>query len=293
MSEKTTRARFLVTTGAFAIAPRLVGATPDRALLRLARAFPGVSGVYAVNMAGKTLLSHNPQTSFPTASVIKLVIMLTAFTREAIFPGTLAARVIFHRANLIGGSDFLADQPDGATFSVLELIRPMIQLSDNTAANALIGHFGVATINHVGQRAGLRHTHLARHFLDYSAIVRHEDNVSTPADMAHLVYSLERGSREGIATIASPRACRAMIDIMLGQTDREGIPAGVPPNVPVANKTGAIDGTRNDVAIVDPFGNSPFVLAILTKHIDDYGQTYQAMRRITRALYHKVAGTDL
>jgi beta-lactamase class A len=104
---------------------------------------------------------------------------------------------------------------------------------------------------------------------------------------------LERGSREGIATIASPRACRAMIDIMLGQTDREGIPAGVPSNVPVANKTGAIDGTRNDVAIVNPFGNSPFVLAILTKHIDDYGETYQAMRRITRALYRKVAGTDL
>lgn len=288
-----TRTTFLSTAAAFALLPSPVLAA-RQSLQRLARSFPGTSGVYAMTMAGgEPLLSHNSQAVFPTASVIKLVIMLTAFVREATSPGTLSDRVTFHRANLIGGSDFLASQPDGATFSVLQLIRPMIQLSDNTAANALIGHFGVSTINHVGHAAGLHHTRLERHFLDYDAIVHHEDNVTTAADMAHLVFAFERGARESIPTVASPRACRAMIDIMLGQTDLEGIPAGVPRGVKVANKTGAIDGTRNDVAIVDPFGNSPFVLAILTKNLDDYGQTYQAMRRIANALYYRVAGTNL
>jgi beta-lactamase class A len=288
------RRSFLGAAAGFALTPAsLLAAKRAGSLLALANAFPGTAGVFATTMDGAPLLSHNARASFPSASVIKLVIMLTAFAREATSPGTLSDRVTFHRANLIGGSDFLASQPDGATFSVLELIRPMIQLSDNTAANALIGHFGVSTINHVGHAAGLRQTHLARHFLDYAAIVRHEDNVTSPADMAHLLFSFERAARENVATVASPLACRAMIEIMLGQTDREGIPAGIPSDVPVANKTGAIDGTRNDVAIVDPFGNSPFVLAILSKGIDDYGQTYASMRRIARALYERVAGTNL
>ncbi|HEY5258716.1 MAG TPA: serine hydrolase [Candidatus Baltobacteraceae bacterium] len=294
MSRRQTRGAFIGAAAGFALAPAAGLAANDGALLALARGFPGVSGVVATTMGrGAPLLSHNPNERFPSASVIKLIVMLTAFAREATSPGTLSDRVVFHRANLIGGSDFLASQPDGATFSVLQLIRPMIQLSDNTAANALIGHFGLATINRVGRAAGLHRTRLARHFLDFAAIVHHEDNVTTAADMAHLVFELERGAREDVATVASPRACRAMIQIMLGQTDREGIPAGIPHGIAVANKTGAVTGTRNDIAIVDPMGNSPFVLAIVTKDIDDYGAAYLQMRRIARAVYRRVAGTDL
>ena len=56
-----------------------------------------------------------------------------------------------------------------------------------------------------------------------------------------------------------------MLDIMLRQTDRDAIPAALPPHVPVANKTGEIEGTRNDIAVVAPFGDSPFILAVMTK----------------------------
>ncbi len=67
-------------------------------------------------------------------------------------------------------------------------------------------------------------THLARKFLDYSAIAHHNDNVSTPADMGHLLYLIELGAHEGIPTIVSSRHCRAMLDIMRGQTTATGYP---------------------------------------------------------------------
>jgi beta-lactamase class A len=287
------RARFLAGAAALAAVPRLASAaTLEAQLHAIARRMPATVGVVALTMESETpIFAYNEQLSFPTASIIKLAIMLTAFNREAAAPGTLSEQVVTHRANLIGGSDFMATQPDGAKLSVLELIHPMITLSDNTASNALIGHFGVAAINAAAHRAGMTHTHLKRKFLDYSAIVHHQDNRSTPADMAHLLFAFERGAREGVPTVASSTACRAMIEIMLGQTDKEGIPDGVP-GVPVANKTGAIDYTRNDVAIVDPFGNSPFVLAVMSERVRSYGGVYLGMRNLARTLQHHLAGSN-
>jgi beta-lactamase class A len=165
----------------------------------------------------------------------------------------------------------------------------MIQVSDNTAANMLIGYLGRSAINSTGAQAGLTHTHLGRKFLDVGAVMHHHDNVTTPADMARLLYVIERGAHEGVSTIASAVHCRAMVRIMLGQTDREGIPAGLPPGTSIANKTGELTGTRNDVAIVGPFGNAPLILAILTKDVTDYDRAFAAMHAIARAAYATAA----
>ncbi|MGH8164710.1 MAG: serine hydrolase, partial [Rhodanobacteraceae bacterium] len=199
----------------------------------------------------------------------------------------------YRTAQLIGGSDFLAGRRDGTAFTVKQLLVPMIQVSDNTASNLLITHFGFGAIAATARRAGLRNTHLRRHFLDYSAIVHRMDNRTTPADMAHLLYEIERSAREGIVTVTGPVQCRAMLQIMLGQTDRDKIPAGLPPGVPCANKTGEIDGTRNDVAVVDPFGDSPYVLAVLTEHLASDARAVAGIAGISRVVYDRVAGTDL
>jgi beta-lactamase class A len=102
--------------------------------------------------------------------------------------------------------------------------------------------------------------------------------------MAHLLYLIETGAHEGIKTIVSAEHCRTMVDIMLGQTDRDAIPAALPQGTPIANKTGEIDGTRNDVAIVDPYGGAPWILTIMTKAAYDYSASYAAIHNITRAV---------
>ncbi len=287
------RAAFVAAAGAWALAPNAAPAASLRARVHaIAGSMPGTLGVYARSLApGPPLVAYHAGERFPTASIIKVLIMTTAYAMAEIKPRVLTAKITFERSELIGGSDFLSGAPDGERFTVNQLIVPMIQVSDNTAANLLIGHFGVSTINAVGARAGMSRTRLARKFMDYAAIEHHNENVSTPGDMAHLLYLIERGAREGVHTIVSPGHCRTMIEIMLGQTDRDGIPAALPPSVSVANKTGELDGTRNDIAIVDPFGDSPFVLAIMTKDAYDYAASYDAIHAVTRATYHVAAKT--
>ena len=242
---------------------------------------------------GAPLVTYNAHVSFPSASTIKMLIMLTAFKAAEGDPSVMRKRVRFHSSDLIGGSDFMASASDGETFTVHELIVPMIQVSDNTASNLLITHFGFDLINAVTRQGGLRNTHLRRHFLDTTAVLRHMDNRTTPADMAHLLYQLERGTREGIATVASPISCRNMIEIMLGQTDRDTIPKLLPAGIAVANKTGELSRSRSDVAIVDPFGNSPYVLTVYTNGLDGPAEAYDGIARISRIIYGRVAGTDL
>lgn len=257
------------------------------AVARAARDLPGTIGVSARAFgAPRPFVSYRASEIFPTASVIKVLVMATAYAMDERTPGILAHELVFDRAaDLIGGSDFMWNQRSGARFTVKQLIVPMIQLSDNTAANMLIGYLGRHAINAVGKRAGLKRTHLGRTFLDSGAVLHHHDNVTTPADMQHLLYVIETGAHEGVPTIASAAHCRRMVTIMLGQTDREKIPAALPAGVPIANKTGELTGTRNDVAIVNPFGDSPLVLAILTKDATDYAAAYAAIHEITRAVY--------
>jgi beta-lactamase class A len=252
----------------------------------IADRLPGRIGVYARTLApGSPLASYEATESFPTASTIKVLIMTTAYLAQQSDPGALHARIVFNSNELIGGSDFMSTVADGQAFTVAQLIVPMIQVSDNTAANMLMTHFGIPRINAVAARAGMTRTHLARHFMDFGAIAHHNDNISTAADMAHLLYLIEYGAHEGTATIVSPLHCRAMIKVMLGQTDRDGIPAAIPSGVAVANKTGELTGTRNDIAIVSPYGSNPFVLAIMTKDVHDNSAAYAAIHAVTRDVY--------
>jgi beta-lactamase class A len=147
------RAAFLSCAGAALIAMPAVAASLSGRIGSIARALPGVLGVYARTLAdAPPLAAYNAFERFPTASIIKVLIMTTAYALDEAHPGVLNEKIVFHTDELIGGSDFMANARDGQRFTVRELIVPMITVSDNTAANLLIGHFGVATINEIGAR---------------------------------------------------------------------------------------------------------------------------------------------
>ena len=254
-------------------------------------AIQGQVGVYARTMGnGPPVFAYNSDATFASASMIKLPIMLTAFHAVESGNTTLDTPVAIHGPDLAVGTDVFVDAIPGSRYPLITLIKAMIRQSDNAASNALITYFGFSQINAVAQSAGMESTHLRRHFLDYAAIVAHNENTTTPHDIGTLLYRIERGSREGIRTVASPADCRHMIDIMLGQEDRTKIPAGLPPGIPIANKTGEITGVRNDGAIVDPFGDSPYVLVVLTNNLADEGDGTAGIRRIATRINQLIAG---
>ena len=162
----------------------------------------------------------------------------------------------------------------------MSLINAMIKQSDNTASNALDLAFRLRRDQcDDGPRGDDEHA-LRRHFLDWSAIVAHNENISTARDMAALLYEIERGSREGLDTIAKSDSCRQDdSDHARARRSRQN-PGRLTTRNAIANKTGEITGVRSDVAIVEPFGETPYILVVMTKELRDYSAGISAIRRV-------------
>jgi len=231
------------------------------------------------------MLAYNADIQFPAASTIKVLILMSLYQAAERDPELLTRRVRLRADDMVGVTHFLVGARPGDAYSVRYLAEAMIVASDNTAANSLITLLGFSRIKASAYRAGLAHTQLKRHFLDYAAIVRHSENLTTPRDLGELLYAIERGSHEALRTVASPHSCRAMIDLMVRQEDRDKIARGLPRGVRIANKTGEVDFVRNDVAIVDPYGDEPYVLTVFTKQLSNYASGLGAIRAVARAVH--------
>ena len=273
-----------VSSSLVAATARAGSVTIEEQIARDAQGSSGVVGVYARRMAPGKPIVYNPDEIFPTASISKLLIFLSLFQLSEHRRGVFDDRVTLEAESFVGGSEILDGYSPGQSISIDTLAHAMIDQSDNTASNVLIDYVGFDRIRKTIHGAGLQHTQLERHFMDVNAVVPHSANLTTARDMGTLLYQIERGAHESVRTVASPASCRRMIAILLKQQDRDKIGRGLPRGTPLANKSGEIDGVRNDVGIVDPLGNAPYVLAVLTKELGDWSLGNKAIRRIAKAV---------
>jgi beta-lactamase class A len=63
----------------------------------------------------------------------------------------------------------------------------------------------------------------------------------------------------------SPELSRQMLDVLLAQHFKSGIPAGLPREARVAHKTGDISTIAHDAGLVYLPGRKPYALAVLTE----------------------------
>jgi beta-lactamase class A len=121
---------------------------------------------------------------------------------------------------------------------------------------------------------------------DSFAVDQALDNQGTPRDMAALLAMIAQG------TCASAPSCRLMLEIMSRQEWRERIPAGLPRGLLVANKTGSVSGTTNDVAIVSTPTGVPMVMVVFWKGLahEAKGRADAATAAIAAELYEHLGG---
>jgi beta-lactamase class A len=287
------RSAFIAGTLAAASLPALrVGAQPALEITDLLANIPALTGVVVRTMGDDPpLLALRGDERFAAASVIKLAIMATVYRAYDAGTAKPSDTVKTRAVDLIGGSDILAGSPAGKAWSIDALVNAMIRVSDNAASNTLITAFGMDTVNATMRLAGMANSRLARHFADVVPAWRRSENIITPNDTATLLYAFERGAREGLPTIASPQSCRAMIEVLLGNEDRTKIVRGLPAGTPCAHKTGEIDYVRNDAGIVDPFGDAPYILVVLTRNLKNYGAGNAGIAAIARRVDGALRGS--
>jgi beta-lactamase class A len=122
-------------------------------------------------------------------------------------------------------------------------------------------------------------------FDDAFAIDRALDNVGSPRDVMDLLAMIAQDR------CASPPSCRLMLEILTRQEWRHRIPAGLPRDLRIGNKTGSLAGVVNDVAVVWRPSGGAYILCIFCSELSaEAAQHADAVIAQIAALVHDHLG---
>lgn len=241
----------------------------------------GTFGIVVKDIRSQDYLSINGNITFNPASVIKVPIMAEVYHQVAQAKIKLEDTVTLNMENKMTGSGSLYFSPNGSTYNVRTLVQKMITESDNTATNMLMHYVGIDHINRYMQDLDLGHTVIRDETL--LSKIPEQQNQTTPGDMLHLLELMYNGK------LVNEIASAEMIAIMLEQKYRWGIPGLLPDHLKIANKTGSVDGVRNDIGIVFA-ENNPYLIVIFSKQVPTNEQAVLFVKKISRLVYDTLLG---
>jgi beta-lactamase class A len=240
--------------------------------------------------------SYNADHYFHAASTMKLAVLLGVFRQ--VDRGDLALDAPVHIRNrftsIVSQEPFMLDlgrdaDPDvyghlGKTLTVRELSYWMIIKSSNLATNLLVDVVGIPTIQHALDELDVDGVKVLRGVEDSRAFEAGLNNEVTANGLLKLLRLIADGKAY------SQEACDEMLEILLDQQFRSGIPAGLPKAARVAHKTGNISTVHHDAGIVYLEGRKPYVLVILTQFPAEQGRG-TAVAEVSRDIYNTIAGS--
>jgi hypothetical protein len=222
------------------------------------------------------------------ASTMKVPVLLELY-RQAVAQGaSLDVPVPVHATfrSIADGSTFTLGPDDdsdrdiyehvGAELPLRELALRMIAQSSNLATNIIIERVTADSVNELLRRIDAGGMRVLRGVQDIPAFERGLSNTTTAEGYARVLASLAH------CAVLPREPCAHAHATLEAQRFRDMIPAGLPPHVRVANKTGWITGIRHDGALVYPSDGLPYVLVVLTRGLPDTAAAQQLASDIAR-----------
>lgn len=237
-----------------------------RTLDSLAGAHRGIVGYTVHNLDTGERLELRGDETFPTASLIKVAVLVTLY--DLVEKGDIALddRIIVLKVDKVPGSGQLQFFHDGVEITVRDAAWFMITISDNTATNLLLDKIAIRRVWQKMEALGLPHTKIhSKSFMRNTSVamdssVKYGLGVTTPNEMARLFQLIAEGKA------VSARADSAMLEILARNEDGDLLQRFVE-GVSAPRKTGATDAVRTECALFRL--QSRVVACVLTKENQD------------------------
>lgn len=263
-------------------------ATDKKLTKKLEKAMGGFkrnAGIYVRNLKSNKSASINADTIFPTASMVKIPIMIGIFNK--INKGELQFdQLLTYRDSLKYDDGITGSFRDSTKIPLPKVIHLMISLSDNTGSlwlQALAG--GGSTINHWLETNGFITTRVN------SRTPGRKQNQATygwgqtsPREMAELMAMIRQGK------VISPAASERMYRYLGMQFwDGEAL-SQIPPFIKTGAKSGAVNQAKSEVVMVHaPHGD--YVFCITTKNQQDErwqrdNEGYNLIRTVSEIIWN-------
>jgi beta-lactamase class A len=251
-------------------------AATQKALETIASSLDGVMGYVIVDIASGERFERLARETFPLASTIKLAILYELFKQSEEGRLTLDTVRPLDKRHVVGGSGVL-NHLSAPAMSLRDYAVLMVVLSDNSATNLLIDTVGMENVRKRMTGAGLPGLRLRRRMIDLDAARRGDENVGSPDDLARLLLMVHKG--EGL----QPASRESILEI-LRKPKTSALRDGVPSTVPVANKTGTLEGVAADAGIVY-LADRPYIFVATTTFLRDGNAGEAAIRAASRTAF--------
>lgn len=227
----------------------------------------GTWSVYVKNLNTQEYLDYNNQ-PLKAASLIKLYIM------GAVYDG-------IQNGNL------------EMTESVESLLNNMITVSDNESANELVRMMsgtgedfqeGMQVVNDFADKNGYTDTSQGRDLQDVRTVPAGGENYTSVKDCGSFLEKIYN------KTNVSESASDDMLELLKLQERRNKIPAGLPEGVVCANKTGELDSSENDAALVFCENGTVYVFCVISQDLTDSEGARTAIQELSTVVYQYFNG---
>ena len=219
-----------------------------RTLDSIDAAHRGVVGYAVKNLETGASMSFRGDSTFATASLIKVPILVALYDQIEQKRIALDDRIVVLKADKVPGSGVLQFLHDGLEITVADAAWLMITLSDNTATNLLLDKVPMRRVWQKMEALGLPHTKVhSKSFLRITSVsldssVKYGLGVTTPNEMAKLYELLALGKA------VSPSADSAMLAIMR-RTQDDQLLQRFTDGARSAHKTGANSDQRTECTL--------------------------------------------
>jgi beta-lactamase class A len=257
-----------------------------------------------VQCDGETLVSIEPDRSYHAASLIKVPILLSVLTMWQNEEIDLEERIVLTEAEKVMGSGILYLMESGASYNLLELLKLMICISDNTATNILIERFGIECVNSLMNSLDIHNTHLARKLMiqgtgtfskttagDMVELFSHftKDGHLNPValQLGQKIFSQQQINNRINRDWKLCGNCGSLMEsqnicIHCGKTTSEFDPY----EVPFLHKTGEINGVVHDAGILEHNGKQ-IIIAVMSDGLPSNLSGESVLSRIGNLIYQE------
>ena len=261
--------RLLVLASVALIAAPVSATDLESRIAPLVKEHKGKVAVAVKNLKTGESCYLDADTTMPTASLIKLPVMVETYWQAKDGKVKLDTTLTLKKEDKVGGSGILTQHfSDGVTFPLKDAVRLMIVFSDNTATNMVVDQIGLPSTNDRMAKLGLKNTKInAKVFradtrLNQEFGKKYGLGSTTAREMVQLLEMIEAGK------VVSPEASKEMLGHLKACDDKEKMTRFLPAGTVVAHKTGSVNASKTDAGIIY-LKSGPVALCVLTDENTD------------------------
>lgn len=240
-------------------------------------------GVFVLDLDTGGYVDLNGDRAFPSASMIKLPILVAFF--QAVDAGTLSLdEPLTMRPELIAKeAGEMQFQAPGSQFTALQTATEMVRTSDNTATNMLIDRLGgIAQLNQTFQSWGLSTTVLRNPLPDIEGT-----NTTSPRELVMLLSRVSQGEGD----LLSLRSRDRLLSILRSTELNDLLPQGLGEGAAIAHKTGRIAKVVGDVGAIDMPSGKRYLIMTVVERTENDPRAEEMIRRFSQETYQFLATT--